>query len=52
LGAGIEIRKRVYGIVSFIRLYIIDFEMRRCVYPGRFAMESAHLRGWTFEGEA
>jgi len=52
LGAGIEIRKWAYGIVSFIRLYKIDFEMRRCVYPGRFAMKSAHRRDWVFEGEA
>jgi len=30
----------------------IEFELRRCVYPGRFAIESAHLRDWIVEGEA
>jgi len=52
LGAGLRIRKRAYGIVSFIRLDKTDFELRRCVHPGCFAMESAHLRDWIFEGEA
>jgi hypothetical protein len=51
LGAGTRIRKLVYGIVPFIRLYIFDLGTRRCVYPGLFVMESAYLRDSIFEGE-